>query len=320
MGITLILIYVTSQFPTVLWRGYDAFLKRLNIVIIYKTIFLNNLSSTLLCTFVKSPFLCMRLCYKISVRMFYLMYLHPQSCVFTVGPDTSAEFQQQQLFAVVTQSPSTTSTASAAAGAASTGTTTTITTTKPTTTTTTAATTAHTPVAASSVSTPSSLTGFLAPGGQLPTHKDTIGSVVATGKPSIVKVTLSPPSQQGQPQVQQQQRAAADEHLLQQTYDSINSNKYPITKIGALNDNHRQAYQLTNRSTDVFQSTPFKTSSASDWYYANYNKTNVEPFVGKNLVSANAAIGRSSATYTAEIPAAVMMAVTLLQVAILGFK
>jgi len=69
--------------------------------------------------------------------------------------------------------------------------------------------TATAATAGTNVSTPSSLFGFLAPGGQLPVHKDGSGvgptGTVVTGKPSIVKVTLSPPGQpQQQPQQQQQ--------------------------------------------------------------------------------------------------------------------
>lgn len=127
-------------------------------------------------------------------------------------------------------------------------------------------------VATTNVSTPSSLTGFLAPGGQLPVHKDG-GAPVVTGKPSIVKVTLTPPTTG-----QQQQHRQPDEQQQQQQHAPPN-HRYPKSPSA---NNHQQAYQLpTTRSTDAFQSTPFRTSSANDWYYANYNRTNVEPFVSK---------------------------------------
>lgn len=133
--------------------------------------------------------------------------------------------------------------------------------------------------AVTNVSTPSSLSGFLAPGGQLPVHKE--GGIVVTGKPSIVKVTLSPPSQQQQQQVQQQQQIQQHQKSVEEQAQASMHLKYPKST-----NNHQQAYQLPpTRSTDTFQSTPFKTSSASDWYYTNYNKTNVEPFVSKTSVS-----------------------------------
>ncbi|XP_050425675.1 protein artichoke [Adelges cooleyi] len=124
----------------------------------------------------------------------------------------------------------------------------------------------------SSVSTPSSLSGFLAPGGQLPDKMGAVGNVVVTGKPSIVKVTLSPTT----PGLPQQQHTKPPDEMPHGTH----LQRYPKSP-----HNH-QAYQLPpTRSTDAFQSTPFRTSSASDWYYANYNKTNVEPYVSKTLVS-----------------------------------
>lgn len=245
------------------------------------------------------------------------MYLHPQSCVFAVGPTTtSSPTQQQRQFATFTQ-PTTTAASTAVPG-------------------TTAAVSE-----AVNVSTPSSLTGFLAPGGQLPVHKDGTGDpvsvhkdeaggqvsvqkdgtggqvpvqrdgtsgqvpsshkdgggVVVTGKPSIVKVTLSPPGQQVQSQQQLQQPQQQPQH--QRPLAAAEDTKYP--KSGP--NNHQQAYQLPppTRSTDAFQSTPFKTSSASDWYYANYNKTNVEPFVSKTSSTASRAGHPPTVSATAAI-------------------
>lgn len=152
---------------------------------------------------------------------------------------------------------------------------------------------------ATNVSTPSSLTGFLAPGGQLPVHKDggsqvvgggsSSGGVVVTGKPSIVKVTLSPPGHQHQRPVDEQAHTAGG-----------NSAKFPLKSNVVTNNNHQQAYQLptTRSSADAFQSTPFKTSSVNDWYYANYNRTNVEPFVSKTSAAVSGVIGRHTATAT----------------------
>jgi len=179
------------------------------------------------------------------------------------------------------------------------------------------------------VSTPSSLTGFLAPGGQLPVHKDGTsaqapahkdattgqvlashkdgGGVVVTGKPSIVKVTLSPPGQQGPPQSQQQQQLQQQlQH--QRPHAAAEDSKY--VKSGS--NNHQQAYQLPSptRSTDTFQSTPFKTSSASDWYYVNYNKTNVEPFVSKTSSTASRAGRPPTISTTAAIAATALTAVS----------
>lgn len=202
------------------------------------------------------------------------------------------------------------------------------------------------------VSTPSSLTGFLAPGGQLPVHKDGTdgpvsvhkdgasgqipvqkdgtsgqipmqkdgtggqvppshkdgGGVVVTGKPSIVKVTLSPPGQQGQPQQQQQLQQLQQQPQHQRPQAALEDAKY--SKSGA--NNHQQAYQLPppTRSTDSFQSTPFKTSSASDWYYANYNKTNVEPFVSKTSSTASRAGRPPAVSATAAIAATALTAVS----------
>jgi len=207
--------------------------------------------------------------------------------VFAGGSTTtSSATQQQRQFIAVTQS------ATAAASTTSPG-------------------TAAAASEAVNVSTPSSLTGFLAPGGQLPVqkdgtnsqapvHKDAIasqgpashkdnGGVVVTGKPSIVKVTLSPPGQQSPPQLQQQQQLQQLQQQPQHQKSQVvaEDTKYP--KSGT--NNHQQAYQLPSptRSTDAFQSTPFKTSSASDWYYVNYNKTNVEPFVSKTSSTASRA-------------------------------
>lgn len=164
------------------------------------------------------------------------------------------------------------------------------------------------------MSTPSSLTGFLAPGGQLPVHKDGSGGgigvgvgsggggAVVTGKPSIVKVTLAPPGQQPQ-----HQRPNEDE-LMHPPHAATKYSKSTV-------NNHQQAYQLPTRSTDSFQSTPFKTSSANDWYYANYNKTNVEPFVSKNSAAAVAAAGSRghSVNSTPKLTsAAIVMATALL--------
>lgn len=209
--------------------------------------------------------------------------------MFAVGSTTaSSTTQQQRQSAAVTQSATAAAPSTMAPGSTST-----------------------TPEAVN-VSTPSSLTGFLAPGGQLPVFKDGTGgqipsankdgisgqvqssqkdggggggggSVVVTGKPSIVKVTLSPPGQQSQQQQQQPQQQPQHQRPLAVAEDV----KY--SKSGA--NNHQQAYQLPppTRSTDAFQSTPFKTSSASDWYYANYNKTNVEPFVSKTSSAASLA-------------------------------
>lgn len=247
------------------------------------------------------------------------MYLHPQSCVFAVGPTTTnSATQQQRQFATFTQ-PATTAasiTVSSTTAAVS---------------------------EAVNVSTPSSLTGFLAPGGQLPVHKDGTGDpvsvhkdeaggqvsvqkdgtggqvssshkdgggVVVTGKPSIVKVTLSPPGQQVQSQQQQQQQLQQPQQQPQhqRPLAAAEDAKYP--KSGA--NNHQQAYQLPppTRSTDAFQSTPFKTSSASDWYYANYNKTNVEPFVSKTSSTAARAGHPPTVSVTAAIAATVLTAVS----------
>lgn len=180
------------------------------------------------------------------------------------------------------------------------------------------------------VSTPSSLTGFLAPGGQLPVHKDGTngqaplhkdatagqvpashkdgGGVVVTGKPSIVKVTLSPPGQQGPPQLQQQQQLQQQSQHQRPLQATPEDAKYP--KSGA--NNHQQAYQLPSptRSTDAFQSTPFKTSSASDWYYVNYNKTNVEPFVSKTSSTASRAGRPPTISATAAIAVTALTAVS----------
>lgn len=177
--------------------------------------------------------------------------------------------QQQQQFAVVTQQ-STAAEATSSPTAAATPT---------------AATALATAVATANVSTPSSLSGFLAPGGQLPVHKDSGGGgggVVVTGKPSIVKVTLTPPVQQQHQHQHQQHPAQRPADDREQSHANV---KY--SRIGA--NNHQQAYQLpTTRSTDSFQSTPFRTSSANDWYYANYNRTNVEPFVSKTAAASGA--------------------------------
>lgn len=172
------------------------------------------------------------------------------------------------------------------------------------------------------VSTPSSLTGFLAPGGQLPVHKDGVGDsgsggsngsgsggsngiggggVAVTGKPSIVKVTLAPPGHQPQ-----HQRPSEDE-LLHSPHAATKYSKNSA-------NNHQQAYQFPTRSTDSFQSTPFKTSSSNDWYYANYNKTNVEPFVSKTsaAVAAAGSRGQSGNSAPKVTPATIVMAAALL--------
>ncbi|XP_025197984.1 protein artichoke-like isoform X1 [Melanaphis sacchari] len=222
----------------------------------------------------------------------------------TVGPTTrSSTTEQQRQFAVVTQ------TATTAASTMAPGSTTTFT-------------------EAVNVSTPSSLTGFLAPGGQLPvfndgtggqmpsvhkdgtngqlpsSHKD-VGSVVVTGKPSIVKVTLSPPGQQSQQQ-QPQQPQQQPQHQRPQA--AVEDAKYSKSA----GSNHQQAYQLPlpTRSADTFQSTPFKTSSASDWYYANYNKTNVEPFVSKTSSAASRTGHPPTISATTAIAAAALTAVS----------
>lgn len=169
--------------------------------------------------------------------------------------------------------------------------------------TTAAAPTASAPV---NVSTPSSLFGFLAPGGQLPVHKDGggAGATVVTGKPSIVKVTLSPP---GQPQQQSQQQQ-------RQAEETAHGGKYAAK-------NHQQAYQLPpTRSTDAFQSTPFRTGSAGDWYYANYNRTNVEPFVSKTSVSHVAAAARQPAGPTVRAAVAALAAAVVLRLPVPGVR
>lgn len=225
--------------------------------------------------------------------------------MFAVGPaTTSSTTQQQRQFAAVTHPDS------AAASTFAPGS------------------TAATPEAVN-VSTPSSLTGFLAPGGQLPvfkdetggqapsaykdgtsgqvpsSHKDGSGGVVVTGKPSIVKVTLSPPTGQ---QTQQQQQQPQQQPQHQRPQSAVEDAKY--SKSGF--NNHQQAYQLPSptRSTDAFQSTPFKTSSASDWYYANYNKTNVEPFVSKTSSAASRSGHPPAISATVAITAAAVTAVS----------
>ncbi|KAL5237361.1 hypothetical protein ACI65C_004771 [Semiaphis heraclei] len=234
----------------------------------------------------------------------------------TGGPTTtSSATQKQRQFAAVTQ-PATAAASTTAPG------------------------TATVASEAVNVSTPSSLTGFLAPGGQLPVHEDGTsgqslvhndgtngqtplhkdetasqvpashkdgGGVVVTGRPSIVKVTLSPPGQQGPPQLQQQQQLQ-QQFQHQRPQATAADVKYP--KSGA--NNHQQAYQLPSptRSTDAFQSTPFKTSSASDWYYVNYNKTNVEPFVSKTSSTASHAGRPPTISATAAIAVTALTAVS----------
>lgn len=166
------------------------------------------------------------------------------------------------------------------------------------------------------VSTPSSLTGFLAPGGQLPVHKDggpqvagggnIGGTVVATGKPSIVKVTLSPLSHQHQ---QHQHQRPVDDQVHT---PGVNSAKFPLKSNVVTNHNNHQANQqlpTTRSSADAFQSTPFKTSSANDWYYANYNRTNVEPFVSKTSAAVSG-VRRHTATATLVAVAALSLITT----------
>lgn len=162
---------------------------------------------------------------------------------------------------------------------------------------------ASTVSAPANVSTPSSLSGFLAPGGQLPVHKDGAGATVVTGKPSIVKVTLSPP---GQPQQQSQQQQRQAEEMAHGKYAG---------------KNHQQAYQLPpTRSTDAFQSTPFRTGSAGDWYYANYNRTNVEPFVSKTSVSHVTAAARQPVGPTVRAAVAAFAAVVVLRMPVPGVR
>ncbi|XP_050530399.1 protein artichoke [Daktulosphaira vitifoliae] len=128
-------------------------------------------------------------------------------------------------------------------------------------------------------STPTSLTGFLAPGGQLP---DKLSGMVVTGKPSIVKVTLSPTTQNHHQQHYQTQQQQQSLITKQPDLTSQNQNLHRFPK----SPNNQEAYQsLPTRSSDVFRSTPFRTSLANDWYYANYNKSNVEPYVSRNMDS-----------------------------------
>lgn len=255
--------------------------------------------------------------------------------MFAVGPTTSVATDQQQHFAVASDQSAVGTATASAPGASAAGTTASsgpgstaaaVTgATSPPTNGTAAATTA-----ATNVSTPSSLTGFLAPGGQLPVHKDggaaavPAASLAVTGKPSIVKVTLTPPVQQqpGQQQLQQpqpqhpqpqhqlQQRHNQHHHHHQQQQHQLPADEQPVNpklthpKLSAASAGpsiHRQAYQLPPvRSTDSFQSTPFRTSSATDWYYANYNRTNVEPFVSKTSASgAVAVVSRATAVLAA---------------------
>ncbi|XP_067008071.2 protein artichoke [Anabrus simplex] len=100
-----------------------------------------------------------------------------------------------------------------------------------------------------SVQRPSSLSQFLIPGGQQPQFRP------SGGRPTITKVTVSPPS------------VTADPPLGPEPVEEYLRGPVP-------NTNPRSLHSLSNFKTEPPQNT------SMDWYFKNYNRTNLEPYVG----------------------------------------
>ncbi|XP_039278731.1 protein artichoke [Nilaparvata lugens] len=97
---------------------------------------------------------------------------------------------------------------------------------------------------------PSSLTGFLAPGGQLPPYKP-------GGRSSITKVTVTPPLGPGPVPMAEDLQG-------------------PPPRLAKSPPHHY--FPLSSVSSSSQQLTPHNLSN--QWYFTNYNKTNLEPFIG----------------------------------------
>lgn len=100
---------------------------------------------------------------------------------------------------------------------------------------------------------PSALSEFLAPGGQLPLYKP-------AGRPTITKVTVTPPSLEPGP--------------LPMAEDL----QRPIPRLAKSPPDHYYTPATTKQ--------PEMNESLS-WYYSNYNRTNLEPYVGPGKVINN---------------------------------